>query len=328
MSKSGKRTGASDQPISWVMDYLFSRLHLEFTDYEAADVRRVLWPSTEALYAETSPIFLSDGIPKKLLKFRSEVMARDGFLPLKYFFESCPASVDCPKLLVAEDLAWIVPSAWRARIGTYRVRSKTRSGKTPPDRILMAAPLRPAFALGFEDRPFLDFVEKLQEKWGIEAFRKIRWLMWMPVRDTSCVDQDDRFLEHLTIIMRDFGAQVDFVSWEDLSHLHDLRGWGFVEFNCKTMIAESYVKHFALSKGAQWIEPFEVSELSSAGARIEALSPYHELVVHSALPREVARRQVTASSLARIERLVDYDEGIGRRTKKLILATVGALTSG
>ena len=326
MARTRRNTRSSDEALNWVTDHLVSRLHLQTTDPEAAGLRRALWPSSDPLYADTSPVFLTDGFPPSLLKFRSEVMVRDGIIPLKCFFATCPVQVECPRLLVPDELAWVVPRPWQVRAGTYRVRSRHEPLKSLPDRMILAAPLRPAFATDARERSFLDFVERMREKWGHEAFRKMRWLIWMSVRDTSCIDRDDRFMEHLFAILRDFGGQADFVSWDDLSQLQDLRGWGFVEFNRKAVIAESFVKHFVLSKGAVWDEPVEAPVVATPVARVEPLSPYHELVIHSSWPRVTATLQ--AQDFARMERNLGFDDNIDQRIKERIRATVDALILG
>jgi hypothetical protein len=222
-------------------------------------------------YETPFPAFLSYQLKSlQHLNFFDVVLLRDGALPLVKFFLShrTPNSISS-RLLIHEDLAYLVPIGWKEQV--YYFRSYQDNPSRSSDTL---------FLYGSLDRYAspLNFIEK-----NLSMVELGQYKDYYLLPSIAQVDSEEKLhgLDHyyfkiITKITQKF-PNLEAKNWNDLKqfefsklHLHpisDTRFW----------IADSYVEHIALSQGAQLAivkkPQYEIIE------RVK-LSPYHGLELH------------------------------------------------
>ncbi|MCM2277011.1 MAG: hypothetical protein NDJ89_02930 [Oligoflexia bacterium] len=272
------------QGENWVFDHTYSRMHLQFEGAWWEQWHHRFAPFADPLFAPSRPLFLIDGLTK-LQGSGTPVLARDGLLPLTWFFRNVIPKDFPPDLLIPENFFHLVPPSWRGKARSFRLERRGELAflpDEPPERIILIGVFSQFFMGSPNKRYFERQLARLQTKWGREAMRKIRWLLWLPIHDPRSISaRTDRAAELFYKTLEGFGPSIEFSSWGDLSMQQDLREWAFIELNTRLVIGESYCRHHLLSRGARELalDNGLARVPRKLEARVEPLSPYHELVI-------------------------------------------------
>jgi hypothetical protein len=248
----------------------------------ATHFQNLLWPAGMAYASSLNPIFACELKSLEELEERPLWLLRDGLVPLRWFFKlhpSPPRLRPNQRILVDESLADFVPEAWRDCTGSYRLAS------TRP--ILTRGPVLLAGLAKDSYIPHKSLERRLNSL-SIARRKQKGHLAYLPARfsETSGAETEvfhGRFygLLHAKI------PAIEFCNWPQLIARESFAGLTLLDLNQKLLIADSYLSHLPLSRGASPLE----SERAGKGERYVPLSLSHGMIVNSSLAPALKRRK-------------------------------------
>lgn len=221
--------------------------------------------------------FLCDTMEDVAALAGETVVARDGLIPLLWFFRHFPEPGRANfRILVHRDLADFVPEPWRPQTGTYRIESLVEPA-AEPEKILI-------LGLNLTGR------RQLAEAWRkCEAARAlVREDVWRGLPKEVFVQVKPSIFEGSDMAwMLELGARlgsgVTSPDWGDLESRDSFRGTWIVDLNDGLLTPDHYLNHLVLSRGGRVISP--AREIVESETRID-LSTQHALYAVDRLDNE------------------------------------------
>lgn len=261
----------------WLYDYLEVSQRKPYTEAkpEAKDLIGNFWPFCEPYFSALQPVFLFEGWKKESVALGKRWQARDGVLPLYWFFRSAAPSDFPAKLWVHRDLENLVPPIWQEHVGLYHIESKAAEASfSEPDSLLITGLMSPPFINEDELESRLDY---LIEKMGPERMKKLRIFIFMPFRGSSLFwshFHEEIYLSMPLKIIKKLGAQVQPIGWQQLDAIKSLRNFLYFELNEGWVIKDTSIMHMALARGARLLDS---PTKAIADSETVELSRYHHV---------------------------------------------------
>lgn len=224
-----------------------------------------------------NPVLLGGYITKKLLNKKMWSL-RDGLIPLSFFFREHTPEQDVFYALET-DFWYTVPEQWKKNVLFYQVKAeKNYSADNPPERILLAGMQDSVFA---DESEFYECLAELKSSLGEGNLAKAKITAIFPYKKNNLWGKrsDDETFSMAQSVLRHTGLNVDFVEWNDLKNEGDLKNCLYFELNKKYFIADSYLKYFALSKGAGLLKKEPTLPLKEINSH--RLSPHHSISLYA-----------------------------------------------
>jgi len=264
--------------VNWTYDYI-----LNSQQDPAMPVSRKMRPNhfylkpfSNDYIGPHNPVLLGGYITKKLMN-RKMWTLRDGLIPLTFFFKEHAPETGVHYAVPAE-FRFVVPEHWRNNILFYEIKAKSIFSRyNLPKKILVC---------GMQDSVFanIDEIKKsmaeLKDALGEDALKNVQITAFFPFKKNNLWGKksDDETFSMAQSLLDVLGPNIEFLTWNTLKNENDFKDCLYYEVNQNYFIADSFLKHFALSKGAGLIEktrkPYK--EVSSF-----QLSPYHSVHLYT-----------------------------------------------
>lgn len=264
-------TSANSKILNWALDHALSNSlvtsqRLEFQEH--FDLIQKSHPSLlvhfKPYFSNWNPIFLLEGASTHFLRDRPVWTVRDGLWPLLFSLEEMQTKDFAAKLYVDKDLIDFIPQPWQKKAKSYEVAShRTFDFKTGPEILFLSGDLSPELTAPAEIEWELN---RLLDLWGTRLRQipiKAHWTGFDPASETFARIQE---------ILK---TKIQILSWENLQDFENLKGVAYHEINNKFFYADSFIKHWVLSRGAGLVS---FSQKRAIGQR-HPLSLYHSLQV-------------------------------------------------
>ncbi len=289
----------TSRPIQWAYDFIEnsylagpSELKKDLSYYYA------MAPFSGPFYGPGNPILLFCGNSQLTFESPRTWLLRDGLIPLSLFFKETKPSAVEGRFLIPAHLFFLVPPAWRERVGFYEYRSrKVFSAAHPPKRVLL---------MGHTNDTMMDYEEYTGHlahlKQVLEPFGELPVSMLMVPKRSDMWGgwEDDQILRFTHALFKAFPERVSFPNWTQLENELNYEDTLYVEFNNYSLIYESRPRFLFLSRGAFELPRPAVGPDFNEVARLPA-SLHHELVVYEGRPELFERYRDPNTDLAYVE---------------------------
>lgn len=239
-----------------------------FADSGGADSMATrLWPVTRDYYAPVDLIFLSQAYNPLRMNQRPVWLARDGLVPLLWFFKMNPdPGPFMQQLLVHESLGAYVPPAWRSVTGTYRIVNSPERQKREVTSLLVTSLVSEAFC---SLKGLRDEMQSLKSRFPADALARLKKYCYLPWGFNA--NRPEYQSEFTIELCRELGAHdLEPLTYARIDSTNSFAGTELVELNENLLCADNYLAHLVLQRGGQ---------LRTAAALGEgcfvSLSPYH-----------------------------------------------------
>ncbi len=227
----------------------------------------LLYPENEIFRSDFArPIFLSSLNSIDDLGMSSRWLCRDGLVGLLWFFLQNPLPPrQFTRLYIHHALAPIAPPSWRPHCGQYSVRSTRHAepATRPTEHALHVEFVYPPY-----NSPESSLLSKLRDRRESK-----NWFVLVPapfISPTDCA----RFYQQLNALSLEGRAATNrFLSFDEFSLIESLTDHSLVDWNNRTLIADSFLAHLALAKGAHTDSPSGLGDF-------RALSHFHGYEFH------------------------------------------------
>lgn len=215
------------------------------------------------------PIFLSSLNSLDELGTSSRWLCRDGLIGLLWFFLRNPRPPrHFPRLYIHHALASIAPPNWTPHCGLYSVCS-TRQVE-PATR-----PMEHALHVEFIYPPYNSPANSLLSKLHGRPESK-NWFLLVPAPFISPIDCARYFQQLNALPLEDRAPSHRFLSFDEFFLIESLTDHSLVDWNNRALIADSFLAHLALAKGAHTDSP-------SGLGNFRALSHFHGYEFHECI---------------------------------------------
>ncbi|MBL7713924.1 MAG: hypothetical protein JNL01_00565 [Bdellovibrionales bacterium] len=247
-----------------------------------------LWPV--GVRYETSVPFASMSVcgSMELLNQRDFWIARDGVIPLNWFFTKFPAPVKLKsKIYLHEAVLEWVPEAWKKSVGFYRLASA--KAPNPKTQLLLTGVGIRSYCDGHELKPILEAIKK--DFPNPEAVRS-----FIPMREDAFSNEfhHEYIPEFCFELARNFGLKIQPIHWDDFEKTNDYSQFCVADINSYHYLCDSYLVHSALSKGASLWSPQNGTKKGTkngaAADQILSLSLNHRIELFDGFPKGVQKK--------------------------------------
>jgi hypothetical protein len=273
---------APTQLADWFAAHAAARMqgHVRSRPQFAADYLNYLWPISTDYSSPLNPFFLVEAEDASTLVSHRVWMARDGLIPLLWFFKRNPTPRGFEgDLLVSAEFADYVPPAWTKQVGLFELVSTLGTAVKKPKSLLITGISMETYC----SIPMLDkIVSGLTKSFGdlknmnVQTFLPGRFDGW------GTENAQDFHLKYYVRLSEAFGGRkIQGLNWTQVEAWGDLTGCAIVDLNEKLLCADSYLVHHAMSRGANYWS-LSKSQMSR-NADFVRISPFHGLRVQRAV---------------------------------------------
>ncbi|MEQ1877999.1 MAG: hypothetical protein ABL958_15255 [Bdellovibrionia bacterium] len=266
---------------------------------------RDVWPAATEYYSPLNPIFLSEKFYPAQLNERTIWLARDGLVPLLWFFKRNPKPpfLKCT-ILVHEDFAPYVPNAWRPTIGTYRIQAEVPAKRVEAKTLLVMGSVADSYCslTGLED-----ILDRLEQRITPERLAKLNKVCFLPVQLHLSANRETFQPAYFLELYRRLGMDFKPVRFGWIEGQLLLNETIVIDLNEKLVVADNFLMHTALQKGAQYLSLAD--NLKQSPGRFIRMSPYHGMIVTERLTGrcEIAKDSASEEYFERFERAMRSD---------------------
>jgi hypothetical protein len=263
----------------WFLAHAHSKAQGKVLDQrpEVKNFINYLWPVCDSYFSPLNPIFLSEVADVKAMNEFPVWMARDGLVPLLWFFKKNPAPGKLKsRLLIHRDFSEYVPPAWRSTIGTYRIEA-TPEGSAPgrSKHLLLIGLMMDTYC----SIPALkNKLSAVSETLGKKGLADMRISAFIPPRmDAWGGEHHHEFsIQYCLELARYLGTEISALSWTQLQGMSSWAETTVVDLNENLLCADNFLLHKVMSTGARPFEHREPgqNEKNPRGTLVR-LSPYH-----------------------------------------------------
>lgn len=224
-----------------------------------------------------NPVLLGGYITKKLLN-KKMWSIRDGLVPLFFFFREHTPEEDV-SYAIESGFWYTVPDHWKKNVLLYQINAdRTFSADNPPEKILLAGMQDSVFA---DENEIYECLAELKQALGEKQLRNAKITAIFPYKKNNLWGKksDDETFTMAQRLLQHAGLNVDFTEWNDLKDEGDFKNCLYFEVNKKYFIADSFLKHFVLSKGAGVLK--NESTLPMKEVSSHRLSPHHSMTLYN-----------------------------------------------
>lgn len=245
--------------------------------------RWAVWPNSEEYYLPFPTMSVVEEYEPKTLAKAERWLVRDGLVPLIWFFKLNP-SPDKHKihLIVNENIAPFVPTAWRKNVSTWRTVFLNEAQKKERNKLLIfviaAEPINPIDEISRK-------MENLVSFFGKARFQEME-KHCLVINKEAGFKSLERF-DYLPkvvfeMVKKSADSNWNALGWKEFALDSPLQDYWFADLNSTRVYADNYVTYSALRRGAQGVG-FESDTALSKGDELVQLSPYHGLALKGPL---------------------------------------------
>lgn len=274
-------TPSSYETVQWVYDYIKnSEVQLiNITKKKNRSYHHYLDPFSQNYYAPINPTLLLDGKITTKLVDKAMWTARDGLVSLTYFFKEYLPNTFSGKVAIHKDLWFVVPNHWREKVLFYDIKNKNEfSNLQLPQKIFISGMFNSMFT-SLDD--LSENFKYLNSILGKENVDQMEILAYLPNKKNNLSGdwQEDDFSRYTSFVCKNFKNDINFLDWKSLQGEDNFKNCLYFEMNHGHFIHDSFVKHFALSRGAGLLQP---KNFSVPGDLIKShkLSLYHSINIY------------------------------------------------
>lgn len=262
--------------VSWITDSFRNNYLNQNPDIDHAFFH-YLTPFSNPYIGPLNPILLFCGYSIKSFNEKSNIMLRDGLIPLTYFFsESKPEDFNSTFYLPAEFCS-IVPKLWRPKVKFYRVKaSTTYHAGNLPRKILLVGTLNSTFADRDEFKAeILNLVNSLG---GKENLKNIEIAAYFSFKRNDLWGHwdEENILEYSKVLFNELKMDISFPPLENILSESGFKDVLYYEVNRGYFISSTYTAQHILSRGAGLVEKNGVSEKLEFDKSL-SLSLHHQI---------------------------------------------------
>ncbi|HEX4922772.1 MAG TPA: hypothetical protein VFV50_01755, partial [Bdellovibrionales bacterium] len=236
------------KPANWFHAHQEAKLKIGPEPTAGDNVCTRLWPVTRDYYSPVELIFLCQSYDPLRMNQRPLWLARDGLVPLLWFFKMNPEpGLFQQQLLVHESLQSFVPPAWREVTGTYKVVNNPAQPARPATSLLVTSLVSEAYCSAKVLRAELDALKARYGEAGLKNLKKYCFLPW-----SFHGNKPEFQTEFIIEICRALGAEdLQPLSYARLDAMASFDGTEIVDLNENLLCADNYLVHTLLQRGAQ-----------------------------------------------------------------------------
>jgi hypothetical protein len=194
-------------------------------------------------FSSLNPLFLFQVRELSELKKYETVLARDGIIPLLWFFYRFPKPSNLKtNILVSKDLERFIPLDWRKHVKTYEMVSLNHFGpKKKSSRLLI-------YGLGIESNLSIEFILRLKDRLKI---KDAEISCYLPVKNDPFTPTSKEIypLQLILQINNLSKTAIKPISWDDIAQENSFSDVAILELNEKKFISNCYVSEVLLAKG-------------------------------------------------------------------------------
>lgn len=273
----------SYETIQWMYDYVknVETNLINITKRKNRSYHHYLNPFSKNYYSPMGTALLLDGEITTKLTEKSIWIARDGITSLVYFFKKYLPEAFMGKLAIHKDLWFVVPEQWKDKILFYELKTNAEYGETNlPEKIFITGMFNSMFtSVDDLEQALLNLNRFLGEK------RKHEISIWayFPSKENNITSSwhEDDFSKYSDILHKNFPGKINFLDWRGVLSEVDFKKCLYLEVNHGYFIHDSYVRHFALSRGAGLLKN-QSDDCIGDVIQIYNLSLNHSLVLYQA----------------------------------------------
>jgi hypothetical protein len=269
---------------------------------------KFLWPLGSPYLSPLPTTYLFDpGIHEKLKK-DSELICRDGLLPLLWFFKSNPVPKGVrARLYIDEELSSFIPKAWKKHVGNYTHVSL--SSEKAPQRLIFTAVVHHMFC---SIKKMEDQLLALKKIWGEKKLNEIEKVCFLIGKwgGYGVGYKHEYHSEFVLKLSRITGLEnIKMVNAGQLGALVSLDGSVILEGNDKLLCANTFTYNNLQLRGAR--AAFSVDKIIlNSGERLVEASPHHGLILSDLKNSSPKRNRLTD-----LEQMFNLS-GYGKMTRK------------
>jgi hypothetical protein len=211
------------------------------------------WPIAYRYISQIPTIFLYAVTNPGVLNTSTDWIARDGLVPLTWFFLKNPIP---PKSLKAK--IWIhysgkdvVPKEWKNNVGLFKFQSSEKQSKKKSIFFtgLMSANYIDLTTLEIRLKKIKQILE--QKKVKIESYS-----VFVPPRYFGYgAEHDHNYqFEFVAKIVAEFGYNFKIYKWNKFEAEHNFSDFYVVDLNSNLLISDSFCVHHAVARGATFLD--------------------------------------------------------------------------
>ncbi len=209
-----------------------------------------LFPFCNNYYGPTNPLVIFGGHSVKDLPERPYITVRDGIVPLCILFRDIKPSAIKGHLFIHRDLWFTVPEDWREKVKFFDVEATTvYDSKNLPKRIFIAGTLNSTLA---DPEEFEGLVKNLCDGLGKENIKNIDIMAFFPNKRTDLWGawEEENVLNYSRAIFEHLKVEIKTPEWPVIHSENNFKDCLYYEVNAGTLVKDSYLSHFTLSRGA------------------------------------------------------------------------------
>ncbi len=237
-----------------------------------------LFPFCNNYYGPTHPMMIFGGHSVKDMPERPYITVRDGIVPLCILFRDLKPSAIKGQLFIHRDLWYTVPEDWQDKVKYFEVEAtKTYDAENLPKRIFIAGTLNSTLAdpLEFEAQ-----VKALADRLGKDNLANIDIMAFFPNKRTDLWGawEEENVLNYSRAIFEHLKVDVKTPEWHLIHSENNFKDCLYYEINAGTLIKDSYLTHFTLSRGAGLLTPIpDALDAHFKRTSTVGLSLYHRM---------------------------------------------------
>ncbi len=209
-----------------------------------------LFPFSKEIYSLGHSVLLFGGHSFKTFNQKPFITVRDGIIPLTIFFGEMRPDEFKLDIYIPKDLWFIVPDEWRGKVRFYEIKSdEIYSAHKLPEKIFVSGILNSTLA---DPDQFEASIKRLADGIGKENLKNIEVIAYFPDKRNDLWGswEEENVLSYSSAIFRHLGLELKTPRWGDLKNEMNFRNCLYHEVNSGLFIKDSYLSHFALSRGA------------------------------------------------------------------------------
>jgi hypothetical protein len=288
ISRVAKFTPGSvfDRPIAKSDDTFeaidWFRLHKESSQFAeigrrgANPLNQFLLPMTLNYISPLNPVFLTATFHENTFNKRPVWMARDGLLPLLWFYNFHPTpGAFKGRILVHESFVPYVPNEWRSQTGSYSIGTLEGSAESEIREVLFTGIVNEAIST-FDAIQIQ--IKALVEKMGKQKLSQISKRCFLMEKLFLTLDHNTDLFPKIMLELTKAATTEGFYpkTFADLENTPSFEGSLLVDFNEKNLFADSGLVHRFLSRGGKL---FGAPETPPPKSEFVQLSAFHGIYV-------------------------------------------------
>ena len=291
ITSRSKGAGSGDfVPVDWFqLNTQANVLKHTSPNQTSGDFLNYLWPAGAAYYSPLNSVMLSLIDSPDQLAWHDVWMARDGLVPLLWFFKKNPnPGRFSGKILIHESFAPFVPAPWRPRMGTFSIQFNDETAvKVTRKNIMLTGMVTDTFSTIKELKAELEVISRRLTDLKITT-GSIYCLFINKNFGFGNDHKYDYLCDYMFSLSKQFkNFDLIPINWSQFEGFQNLNDFYFADLSGTKLCADSYFAHSVLKRGARPLAENRAKG-DKKGEKFVRLSQYHGVVVKGGIDGEYA----------------------------------------